>query len=118
MPLLSRLGSFLQGSGWDEDAVESFLLDGEPPCEDEAVDRSATGPDLGHNPWTQQFLAKVAQKLPPQPAELGFDFLELYSGCSQMSAAWKRQGFSVLPPLELKAGCDLREGDLFWGIMG
>ena len=119
MPLLSRLGASLKGSGWNEDAVYDFLTETED-------DREACGslPKFNHvRDWTGSFLQKAfaADWSPGWPTHLEespFDFLELYSGCAQMSKSWARHGFRTLPPLELKQGWDLKDAGLFWGILG
>ncbi len=44
---------------------------------------------------------------------LCFEFLELYSGCSEMSRKMAKSGLKVGPPIDLALGADLSSGTLF-----
>ena len=118
-PLLSSLSAALKGSGWGEEEAENWL-DTESLCSE--------GADGVEEPCSASFgedflsLARARGWRPPEGLPLSvsdpvFDFLELYAGGKQMSASWTQQGFSVLPPVELKDGWDLRDQDLFFGLM-
>ena len=122
MPLLSRLSAALKESGLDEDDV----LD-EQDSQSEISD-SPLRSEFEQGPvealsFARGYLERVSQddwrlSIPPALKEGPWDFLELYSGCGQMSASWAKQGFSVLPPVELKRGWDMTSQDLFWGLLG
>ena len=56
-------------------------------------------------------------RMPAQIADGPFDFLEVYAGTGNMTAAWAKQGFRVLPPLSIQGSWDLRDGNLFWSIL-
>ena len=89
MPLLTKLAAHLKQSG--ADLEESSSEESEQPVE----------------------LAAVPS---PFPFEV-FDFLEVYSGRGRLSATWSKQGFRVLPPLELKSGWDLVDPELFLSVL-
>ena len=121
IPLLTKLQSCLKGTGWDEDFLVDDISGDEgddelPPVESfEREGFSTWGDSL-----LEQFANKEIQKGCRPPLVLWehpFDLLELYSGCGVMSSEWKKKGFHVAPPLELKDGWNLERGDLFWGLV-
>ena len=123
-PLLSKVSASLKGSGWDEEVVEDLLAESEPEAgiqggESAAFEVQPQSPAS----FAEGYLNTCAWHgwRPAVPSQLGegaFDFLEVYSGCARMTAAWAKEGFRVLPPLELKQGYDLTEQRLFWGVLG
>ena len=122
MPLLSKLSASLIGSGWGEEAVESMLHASEPESWDPEEDGET--PHSAVTALVEGFLRRALRgggshfPVPTPLADAPFDFLEVYAGKGNMSRAWARRGFRVLPPLDLKQGWDLLEQDLFWGILG
>ena len=119
MPLLTSLSATLKGSGWDEEQVENWLSDAEAVCNEDDVAPEGQYVSFEGDYVTLQLSRgwRPEAALPSQLADPVFDFLELYAGCKRMSAAWARKGFSVLPPVELKDGLDLRDGELCFGLM-
>ena len=119
MPLLTSLSATLKGSGWDEEEVENWLSDAEAVCNEDDVAPQGQYVSFEGDYVTLQLSRgwRPEAALPGQLADPVFDFLELYAGCKRMSAAWARKGFSVLPPVEFKDGLDLRDGELFFGLM-
>ena len=115
----SKLSASLKGSGWDEEILESFLQESET----ESLDTEEDGetPPRGVESWVGRFLHRALcgggnrLPVPAQIAEGPFDFLEVYAGRHNMTSAWTRSGFRVLPPLELQGDWDLCDQSLFWG---
>lgn len=112
-PMLTKLQGYLKGSGLEEDDVVDSNSD-----EDEEIFH---GPDEKPIECLQRgFQRLVANKVenPKRPLfEYPVDFLEIYAGCANMSKAWVAEGFSVLPPMEIRDGWDLEDPKLFWGLM-
>ena len=119
MLLLTSLSATLKGSGWDEEEVENWLSDAEAVRNEDDVAPEGQYISFEGDYVTLQLSRgwRPEAALPCQLADPVFDFLELYAGYKRMSAAWARKGFSVLPPVELKDGLDLRDGELCSGLM-
>lgn len=120
VPLLTRLQSCLKGTGHDEDFLVDDDSESEEPEMAPPVEKSETGLAF----WGTCLLEEFEKREPPNHGrpplvlfEHPFDLLELYSGCGVMSVEWKKKGFHVAPPLELKDGWNLERGDLFWGLV-
>ena len=108
IPLLTSLESWLKTKGCDEDdLLESPQEVWEEVGEKELDFRGW----LNQSTWGQEVFCR--RPLYEQPV----DFLEMYSGCSVMTSCFEKAGCSVLPPLELKKGFDLRDQKLFWGVL-
>ena len=120
MPLLSRLVASLKGSGWDEEEVKESLSSSESECSADVEGSSEVLPDVS---FADGFLRSAVGRgwRPTFPmcaiSEPVYDFLEVFAGCSRMSTAWAKEGFSVLLPLELKGGWELRDQKLFLGVL-
>ena len=112
IPLMNRLGASLKGAGWDEEDVFDFLSNDEA-----GEDQSHVGNVDGlHSTGDKHVVGESISLLHSLP-DVPFDFLEMYAGCARMSESWKKEGFPVMPPLELKEGWDLLDGSLFWGLL-
>ena len=129
-PLLSSLKSALKGSGFDEELLFSSDEDTEvcetlPPRAENNSPRikKSSETELDRQELQRVLLMAKAQKILPDrvhhtPDLVPFDFLELYSGCGHMTQAWIKRGFTVLPPIELRGGHDMRDQNLLWAILG
>ena len=108
IPLLSSLESWMKTKGCEEDDLIESPQDA---LVEEGEKDFGNYEFLGESRWGQEVLCQ--RPLSEQPV----DFLEMYSGCGVMTACFKKAGCSVLPPLELKKGFDLRDQKLFWGVL-
>lgn len=112
IPLMSRLGASLKGAGWNEEDVFDFL-EREDLDEHQHEDAELGGLEASGDGDKARENFSPLYSLPDVP----FDFLEMYAGCARMSESWQKEGFRVMPPLELKEGWDLLDGSLFWGLL-
>ena len=112
IPLMSCLEASLKGAGWNEEDVFDFLATDE-------LDEDQAHVDTTNSLETSRIGHKVREDFSPLPSlpDVPFDFLEMYAGCARMSESWRKEGFRVMPPLELKEGWDLFDGSLFWGLL-
>lgn len=141
-PLLSKLGSYLKGTGWDEDQVEEFL-DSDKDEESDSLESNSLGAlvpaypqEAVQSPACRRKRQNVAVSLPVAekgssvvqtgvslglvPRDLGegpYDFCEVYAGCAQMSEAWRKRGFRVLRPIEKASGLDMLDERVFHGLL-
>lgn len=112
-PMLTRLQGYLKGSGLEEDDVVGSESE-------EEIRETPSSTDMAIESLTRGFQRLVGAEMinPQKPLfEKPVDFLELYAGCGNMSKAWVAEGFSVLPPMEIKDGWNLEDPKLFWGLM-
>ena len=118
-PMLSRFDGYLREKGLDEDLLD---FEDEDLCKGE--------PDDTKNYWfvssfDKQYEHKVKQEcLIGNPFiqrpifEEPFDFLEIYTGGTDMSQIWVKTGARVLPPIDGSSTWNLEDAGLFWGILG
>ena len=127
-PLLTRFVASLKGCGYEEAEFEDLCEESEPEVEPHGSDGSLGFKPLGEIsadvwPAFDKLQGGTGAQpgwrsaLPPQLGEGVYDFLELYAGTAQMTDAWAKRGFRVLPPLDVRFGSDLRDQGVFWGIL-
>lgn len=106
-PMLSKLGSALKGSGWDEDEVLSFLDD---DAEEDLIHEVS---EIDPCVLEGMHLGIVPRPLTEEP----WEFVEVYAGCGEMTRAWKKAGFRTLNPIERNVGLDMCDEKVFHGLL-
>ena len=121
-PLLSSVQASLKGSGWDDEIFEDTFGNNQEANSSTNLlgDSSSSLTSFEERAFLEARMQGllVPSSVPGVLSEGPFDFLEVYSGCSRLSLAMKKKGFSVLPPIELKQGFDMCERPLFLALLG